>query len=105
MSEIQIMYDVSVPADALRLHIALSRLGTFLEEVQKILNSRWQGEKAAAKYLIGENYVSWKESQVDESLSEEEEEEEEEFLTMQERLGEWLCQVANEVQVSPESSD
>ena len=95
------MYDVSVPADALRLHIALSRLGTFLEEVQKILNSRWQGEKAAAKYLIGENYVSWKESQVDESLSEEEEE----FLTMQERLGEWLCQVANEVQVSPESSD
>jgi len=101
VSDIQIMYDVSVPADALRLHIALSRLGTFLEEVQKILNSRWQGEKAAAKYLIGENYVSWKESQVDESLSEEEEE----FLTMQERLGEWLCQVANEVQVSPESSD
>jgi len=93
------MYDISIPADALRLHIALSRLGALFEEVQEIINDRWLGEGSAVEHLIGENYVSWKESQEEEALSEGE------LLTMQERLDEWLCQVANEVPVHPESSD
>jgi len=93
------MYDVSVPTDALKLHIALSRLGALFEDVQEIINNRWLVEGSAVEHLIGENYVSWKESEKEEALSEGE------LLTMQERLDEWLCQVANEVPVHPESSD